>query len=99
LRRDIEAEFEFDPAIEADRIGVAVKDGVVMLVGHVPIYNERILVERAVRCVKGVKAVAEKIEVMLGNHAKFDDDEIARRLAGLPVWTDSRTSTWGADQS
>ncbi|WP_158801531.1 BON domain-containing protein [Acidisoma sp. L85] len=87
LRRDVEAELEFDPAIEASRIGVAVNDGVVTLTGHVPTFDEKILVERAVQRVKGVKAIAEKIEVVLPDHARFDDEEIARRLASLLAWT------------
>ena len=34
LKRDVTAELTWDPAVKATAIGVAVKDGVVTLTGH-----------------------------------------------------------------
>jgi osmotically-inducible protein OsmY len=36
LKKDVEAELEWDPSINAAEVGVAVKDGVVTLSGHAP---------------------------------------------------------------
>ena len=36
LRRDVERELEWDPSSDARNIAVAVKNGVVTLIGHVP---------------------------------------------------------------
>ena len=41
LRRDVERELEWEPAVDERRIGVSVLDGVVTLTGHVPTYSQR----------------------------------------------------------
>jgi osmotically-inducible protein OsmY len=41
IKRDVEEELRFDPDIDATDIGVAVKDGVVTLVGFVKSYTEK----------------------------------------------------------
>ena len=71
-------ELDFEPSIEAAGIGVAVADGVVTLTGHVPSYAQKQLAEQAVRRVKGVRAIAEDIEVRLVS-SPYSDDDIARR--------------------
>jgi osmotically-inducible protein OsmY len=38
LRQDVLEELEFEPSVDARNIGVAVKDGVVTLSGHVASY-------------------------------------------------------------
>jgi osmotically-inducible protein OsmY len=89
LRSGIIAELEYDPSIEATNIGVAVKEGVVTLTGHVASYSEKVAAENAVRRVKGVRAIAEEIEIRLPRQKKTSDDEIARRVANILRW-DSR---------
>lgn len=63
LKRDVDAELEWDPSINATAIGVAVKDGVVTLTGHLDSYAEKYAIERAVGRVNGVKAVALEVDV------------------------------------
>ena len=41
LKQDVEAELSFDPAVKSDAIGVAVRDGVVTLTGHLATYAEK----------------------------------------------------------
>ena len=48
LRRDVLAELEYDPSIDARKIGVAVVDGIVTLTGEVPSFAEKWNAERAV---------------------------------------------------
>jgi osmotically-inducible protein OsmY len=86
LRTDIEAELEFEPSLTAAGIGVAVKDGVATLTGHVPSYFEKLAAERATGRVKGVRAVAEELEVRLPFDVKHDDEEIARRASNILEW-------------
>ncbi len=86
LRQDVLDELEFEPAVNAAHIGVAVHDGVVTLSGFVTSYAEKLAAESAVRRVKGVKAVAEEIEVRLPSDKKTSDDEIARRAADILKW-------------
>ena len=70
LRAKVLAELEYDPSVDAANIGVAVKEGVVTLTGHVANYSEKIAAERAVRRVKGVRAIAEEIEIRLPRQKK-----------------------------
>lgn len=87
LRADIEAELEFEPIVDSANIGVAVKDGVATLTGYVTSYAQKVAAERAAGRVKGVRAVAEEIEVRLPFEVKHDDAEIGRRAANVLGWT------------
>lgn len=86
LRADIEAELEFEPSLTAAGIGVAVKDGVATLTGNVPSYFEKFEAERAAGRVRGVRAIAEELEVKLPFDVKHDDAEIARRASNILEW-------------
>lgn len=86
LRENVLDELEFDPAVDAAKIGVAVANGVVTLSGHVGSYVEKIAAERIVQRVRGVRAVAQEIEVRYPNQKKDADDEIAQRAAKILEW-------------
>ena len=58
LKRLVTAELNWDPAVRSAAIGVAVKDGVVSLVGHLDTLAERDAAVRALQRVAGVKAAA-----------------------------------------
>ena len=86
LQQDIIDELDFEPSVDAAHVGVAVENGVVTLTGHVPTYSQKATIERIVRRVKGVRAIAEEIEVRpSGTHATADD-EIARRALNVIKW-------------
>jgi osmotically-inducible protein OsmY len=86
LRQDVLDELEFEPSVNAAHIGVAANRGVVTLTGFVMNYAEKATVERAARRVKGVKAIAEEIEVRLPSDTKRSDDEIAARALDILKW-------------
>jgi osmotically-inducible protein OsmY len=86
LRKRILEELEFEPSVNAAHIGVSVEDGVASLTGHVGSYAEKLEVERAVRRVKGVIAIAEEIEVRFASDKKTADDEIAKRAINILEW-------------
>jgi osmotically-inducible protein OsmY len=86
LRQNVIDELEFDPSIDAVNIGVAVEDGVVSLSGHVGSYAEKSAVERIVRRVKGVRAIAEDIRARYPYDKKTEDDEIAKRAVAMLEW-------------
>jgi osmotically-inducible protein OsmY len=77
LRRDVEAELEWDARVDSRQIGVAVKEGVVALSGHVGSYAERRAAEEAVKAVNGVCAVANDIVIEPPASAARSDAEIA----------------------
>jgi len=84
LRRDILAELEYEPSIDARKIGIAVEDGIVTLTGEVPSFAEKWNAERAVERVEGVRGIVNKIEVKpIG---EFSDADIAREAADALRW-------------
>jgi osmotically-inducible protein OsmY len=86
LRNHILNELEFEPSISAEQIGVAVRDGVVTLTGHVSSYFEKIAAESAVRRVKGVRAIAQDIIIRRPEDKKWSDSEIAERAVKIISW-------------
>ena len=47
LKEDVTTELAWDPAVNASQVGVAVKNGVVTLTGHLDTYAEKYAIERA----------------------------------------------------
>lgn len=86
LRQFVIDELEYEPSIDAADIGVAAENGVVTLSGHVADYAQKMAAERAVWRVKGVKAIAQEIEVRLPGDKKHGDDEIAQRILNILAW-------------
>lgn len=86
LQHKVLAELSWDPSIDAAHIGVTAADGVVTLSGHVGSYAQKRAAEEAARRVKGVKAVAEEIEVRLPFEAKRNDDQIAAAAVERLSW-------------
>ena len=86
LKKDVSSELEWDPAINAAGVGVAVKDGVVTLSGHLDNYAQKYAVERAVQRVEGVKAVAVELDVKLAPDHKRSDTEIAQAAEQAFSW-------------
>jgi len=78
LKRDVEDELEWEPAIDASEIGVSVKDGIVTLSGWARNFPERRAAERATFRVYNVKGVANEIEVRLPGIVERTDEDIAR---------------------
>jgi len=86
LRQDVVDELEYEPSIDAAHIGVAVDKGVVTLTGHVATYAEKQAAIAAVRRIKGVRAIADEIEVRYTSDKKASDDEIAKRAIDILDW-------------
>lgn len=86
LKKDVSAELDWDPSINATQIGVAVKDGVVTLAGHLDTYAEKHAIERAVQRVQGVKAFAVEVDVKLAPGHQRSDSEIAAAAESALKW-------------
>jgi hypothetical protein len=78
IKRDIEAELQSDPSIDATDIAVAVKNGVVTLTGFVRSYSEKLEAEAAAKRVASVVGLANDLEVRLSAADQRPDPEIAR---------------------
>jgi osmotically-inducible protein OsmY len=86
LKDDVIEELRWDPQIsDADAIGVGVKDGAVILSGHVTSYAETLAAAQAAERVNGVKAVANDLMVALPG-APRDDVDIAEAIAHVLEW-------------
>jgi osmotically-inducible protein OsmY len=77
IQTDVLAEFKWEPRIQLNEVGVVVKDGVVTLTGSVESYTERCAAEEAAHRVRGVKAVANDIEIRLPSSSERSDSDIA----------------------
>lgn len=86
LQQHILDELDFEPSVDAAAIGVAVENGIVTLSGHVSNYAQKIAAEHAVRRVRGVRAIAQEIQVRFPFDKKTADDEIAKRVADILRW-------------
>ena len=65
LKSDVEAELKWEPSVDAAAIGVAVKNGIVTLSGHVSSWAQKYAAESASKRVYGVQAVVNDLEVKL----------------------------------
>jgi osmotically-inducible protein OsmY len=63
LRDAVLRQFEWDPQVTSNHVQVATSDGAVALTGFVHTYGEKYAAERAAQAVRGVRAVANNIEV------------------------------------
>ena len=77
IRDEVEAELDWDPSFDSRQVGVAVKDGIVTLSGHVNAFPDRWAAQKAAQSVADVKAIANEIQVMLPFDVKRSDTEIA----------------------
>ncbi len=78
IKKNVEAQLSWEPGLKDDDIAVAVRDGVVTLAGFVKSYADFYAAESAAKKVKGVKAVANDIEVRLPQVDRRPDPDIAR---------------------
>ena len=86
LKRAVLDELSWEPSVDAAHIGVTANAGVVTLTGHVDNYTHKLGAEKAASRVKGVKAVAEEIEVKLPYDIKRGDEDIAAAAIDRLSW-------------
>jgi osmotically-inducible protein OsmY len=65
VRDAVLRQLSWDPEVDASAIGVAAKSGTVTLTGFIGTYSEKLAAERAAKRVRGVRAVANDIDVRL----------------------------------
>jgi len=87
LKKDVVAELSWDPAVVSEAVGVAVKDGVVTVSGHLDNYAQKFAVEHALRRVHGLKAIALDLDVRLSPQHERSDTEIAEAAGQALKWS------------
>ncbi len=86
IQKDVIDQLKWEPFLNASQIGVAVKNGIVTLSGQVDTYSKKVLAEKTVKKVSGVKAIAEDIQVGLSPAYKKNDTEVAEAVVNALRW-------------
>src|SRR3981189_3591183 len=86
IQMDVLEELKWDARVQPNEVGVAVKDGVVTLLGWVDSYTKRWAAEDAAHRVRGVKAVVNEIEVKLSKADERTDPDIASAAVHALEW-------------
>jgi osmotically-inducible protein OsmY len=86
IQKEVLDELKWDARVQPNEIGVAVKNGVVTLTGWVNTYGKKWAAEEAAHRVRGVKAVANDIEVRLSGTDERTDSDIAAAAARALEW-------------
>ncbi len=86
LQQAVLAGLEWEPSVNPASIGVTADGGVVTLTGHVADHIQEHAAGTAAGRVKGVKAVAEELEVKLPFDVKRGDEDIAAAAADRLGW-------------
>lgn len=86
IQQDVLDELAWDSSVHPNEIGVIVKDGVVTLTGTVDSFFKRQSAEGAARRVRGVKAVADDIDVRLPSATERTDAELASACLYALTW-------------
>jgi osmotically-inducible protein OsmY len=89
LQQAVLAELDWEPSVVAAHIGVTANAGIVTLTGHVETFAEKNAAETAARRVRGVKAVAENIQVELAFERIRGDDDVAAAAVERLAWDTS----------
>jgi len=79
-------EFKWDARLQPNEVGVIAKDGVVTLTGYVDSYVKKWAAEERAHRVRGVKAVANDIEVRLPGSSERTDTDIAAAATRALEW-------------
>ena len=86
LKASVLAELNWEPSVHAAHIGVTAHGGIVTLSGHTRSYAEKQAAEAAALRVRGVKAVAQEIEVQLPFETERSDEAIAAAAIERLSW-------------
>ncbi|MEU7586152.1 BON domain-containing protein [Micromonospora sp. NPDC049230] len=89
IQRDVLAELAWDPRLRPNEIGVSVDQGVVTLTGFVDGAARAWAATRSAQRVRGVRAVADTIEVRLPGTPGRTDAEIAIAASRALEWDSS----------
>lgn len=76
LHDSVQRQLEWDPEIDASDVAVIASDGVITLTGIVHSYAAKLAAERSVKRVRGVRAVANDVQVAL--RSERTDPDIAK---------------------
>ncbi|WP_213450135.1 BON domain-containing protein [Rhizomonospora bruguierae] len=86
IQADVLDELRWDARVQPNEVGVSVKEGVVSLTGWVDSFVKKWAAERSAQRVRGVRAVANDVEVRLPAAADRTDGDIAAAATRALEW-------------
>jgi osmotically-inducible protein OsmY len=86
IRQEVEDELIENAAIDANRIGISVSNGIVTLSGEVASYAEKLAAEKSAMRISGVDAVVVKLDVKVPQSDLRTDEDIAVGVRGVLDW-------------
>jgi osmotically-inducible protein OsmY len=86
LQERVLSALDFEPSVDAARIGVSVDHGVVTLTGSVKTFHEKWEAARIVRATYGVRALANDLAVSPDGAMERSDPAIAEAAANALAW-------------
>ncbi|MFI6761556.1 BON domain-containing protein [Micromonospora sp. NPDC050417] len=86
IQRDLLAELKWEAQVQPNEVGVVVRDGVVTLTGWVDSYARRWAAERTAHRIRGVRGVANDIEVRFHGSTAPTDTDIAKAASRALDW-------------
>ena len=86
IKQDVLDELDWDPEIEASKVGVEVTDGAVTLVGAVETYRQKQAAREATKRVAGVRSLVDRLEIELPSQHRLSDEGLAERVAHVLNW-------------
>lgn len=86
IQRDVLDELGWDARVQPNEVGVSVEGGIVTLTGWVDSYAKKWAAERTAHRLRGVRAVANDIEVRLTGSAERTDSDIAVAATRALEW-------------
>lgn len=86
LKLKVLDELAWEPRLNQAHIGVAARDGVVTLTGHVDSYAEKCVAERAAGRLSGVRAIVEELQIRYVERLGHGDEDIAKQALDVLAW-------------
>lgn len=86
LHKNVVDELDFEPCLDASKVAVTVKNGIVTLSGSVPNYTAKWAAEKAVKRVHGVMGVAEELTVRSYPDSQHTDRDVAEAARQALEW-------------
>jgi len=86
IRRNVELELQWDPSVDSKRIGVIVYNGVATLTGEVSHYSARLAAEHIAKRVRGVRAIANELQISMPIAGIRTDTHLAEAAANALHW-------------
>lgn len=81
IKQDVLDELDWDPEVNASKVGVEVTDGAVTLTGAVQTYRQKQAARAAAKRVAGVRTLVDRLEIELPEQHRLSDEGLAERIA------------------